>query len=229
MPACAAVEVRLHHLTTEAESNACEWEWRVCSQAVLTYAFIPASLANTAELWVICPKSVVCCLKSLPLNPNLELLLVSRSPQVWASGALGADSLGGRRICLAVRVGDKKLQLNSDSSPTLRKHCTRVTVLRTIAVGHGAKRKSRSNPSHFDSARVRRAQFNFNGCQPEIMPLSLAGILYRPLGLSLSLGTSRHPRPFDRSFIIKESSSPALIHASSHGVCLIAWAGLSNG
>ena len=80
----------------------------------------------------------------------------------------------------------------------------------TIAVEHGAKRKSRSNPSHFDSARVRRAQFNFNGCQPEIMPLSLAGILYRPLGLSLSLGTSRHPRPFDKTFIIKESleSSP---------------------
>lgn len=76
----------------------------------------------------------------------------------------------------------------------------------TIAVEHGAKRKSRSNPSHFDPARVRRAQIHFNGCQPEIMPLSLAGILYRPLGLSLSLGTSRHPRPFDKTFVIQESS-----------------------
>jgi hypothetical protein len=30
--------------------------------------------------------------KSLPLNPNLELLLVSLSLDVWALGALGADS-----------------------------------------------------------------------------------------------------------------------------------------
>lgn len=46
--------------------HACEWEWRVCSQAVLTYAFIPASLANTAELWVICPKSDVYFSKNTP-------------------------------------------------------------------------------------------------------------------------------------------------------------------
>ena len=138
VPACAAVEVRLHHLTTEAESNACEWEWRVCSQAVLTYAFIPASLAYTAELWVICPKSVVCFSKSLPLNPNLELLLVSLSPGVWASGALGADSLGGRRIRLALRFGDESCSRTADSSSTPRKQCTRTTVSRTIAVEHGA-------------------------------------------------------------------------------------------
>lgn len=47
------------------------------------------------------------------------------------------------------------------------------------------------------------------------------GRLPSRLGLSLSLGTSRHPRPFDEKFIIKESSSPALIHASLDGVCLI--------
>ena len=75
-----------------------------CSQAVLTYAFIPASLAYTAELWVICPKSIVSFSKSLPLNPNLELLLASLSPGVWASGALGADSHGWSKDSFCGRV-----------------------------------------------------------------------------------------------------------------------------
>lgn len=157
----------LHHLTTEAEPNACGREWRVCSQTVLTYAFIPASLAYTAELWVICPRSVVFLSKTLPLNSNLELLLVSLSPGVWASGALGADSLGGRRIPLALRFGDEGCSRTAGGSPTPRKHFTRTTVLRTIAVEHGAKRKSRSNPSHSDSApggasRERAPKLNYS-------------------------------------------------------------------
>ena len=45
---------------------------------MLTYAFIPASLANTAELWVICPKSCCLLLQIAPTQSNLELLLVSR-------------------------------------------------------------------------------------------------------------------------------------------------------
>jgi hypothetical protein len=47
------------------------------SKAVLTYALIPASLANTAELWVIYSNVVLA--KCSSLNPNLELLLVSVS------------------------------------------------------------------------------------------------------------------------------------------------------
>lgn len=78
VPLYAAVGVRLHHLTTEAECNASEWGDRVwkggCSQAVLTYAFIPASLAYTTELWVIVQK---CCPLLRNRFPNLDLLLVS--------------------------------------------------------------------------------------------------------------------------------------------------------
>ena len=46
--------------------------------AYLCVQFIPASLANTAELWVICPKSCCLLLQIAPTQSNLELLLVSR-------------------------------------------------------------------------------------------------------------------------------------------------------
>jgi hypothetical protein len=75
------------------------------SKAVLTYALIPASLANTAELWVkyskCCPSR--CSSLAIPiLNFRSSL-----SPKLSASEALGADSLGGRRSCLTIRFGDK--------------------------------------------------------------------------------------------------------------------------
>jgi len=72
-----------------------------------------------------------------------------------------------------------------------------------------------------------RAQAKLLGDYTRTLPLNRL-CLVEPfrLGLSLSLGTSRHPRPFDKRFIIKESSSPALIHASLDGVCLtdMGWA-----
>ena len=130
---------------------------------------------------------------------------------------------GGRRIRFAVGFGDDSCGRTADNSPIPRKHGTRATVSRTIAVEHGAKRKSRSNPSHSDSApggasRERAPKLNYSEI---IFSAPANGRLPSRLGLSLSLGTSRHPRPFDKRFIIKESSSPALIHASLDGVCLI--------
>lgn len=128
-----------HHLTTEAESNAGEsdgmgWDVKGCCSCRLCLPMRSFQPCSRVRRWAIYPKVLSSSPKTLPLNPNLELLLLLSVS--LKSGrrreALGADSLGGRRIGL---FGDSiwRRELKADCEQW--SNTSRTTVSSTIAVG----------------------------------------------------------------------------------------------
>jgi hypothetical protein len=137
---------------------------------------------------------------------------------------------------LAVRFGDKTGRRITNVVQQLAR------LYKSNGIGNNcgwaAPKENRDPIPHPDSAPVApRAPKSIYHRRLFTLPLNVCACLGSTSRLGLpclsACEPSLHPRPFDsRSITIKESSGPALIHASWNGVCLIVslvWGELSNG